>query len=219
MLIVVCALFAAESQALNQLFGGAKAKTLAVCGANGKTGRKAVTLALKKGKTVKAITTGGVFNTEGLNISDSKNLINIAGNVQDQEGLMTSLKGCDAAIFTASASKTGGTPQQVDRDGLVNVAKACIANNVPRLGMSIVPWCISIHILLFMLSSYGHVAYRCFLISFLHLIMYMNPYSLNKIVVVSSGAVTKPFSPVYLFLNLFGGIMKAKVEGEQEVAR
>ena len=45
------------------------------------------------------------------------------------------------------------------------------------------------------------------------------PSSLNVVVVVSSGAVTKPFSPVYLFLNLFGGIMKAKVEGEQQVAR
>ena len=133
LLIVVWAVLSAESHALNQLFGGGKAKTLAVCGANGKTGRKTVTLALKKG-TVKAITTSGVFNTEGLNISNPKNLINVAGNVQELDGLMNALKGCDAAIFTASASKTGGTPQQVDRDGLVNVAKACIANNVPRLG-------------------------------------------------------------------------------------
>jgi len=42
----------------------------------------------------------------------------------------------------------------------------------------------------------------------------------NKIpnfVVVSSGAVSKPFSPVYLFLNLFGGIMAAKFEGEEKV--
>ena len=111
LLITLCALFAVESLSLNQLFGGKK--TLAVVGANGKTGRKAVSLALKKGNTVKAITTAGVFNTEGLNISNTKNLINVAGNVQDANGLMTSLKGCDAAIFAASASKTGGTPQQV----------------------------------------------------------------------------------------------------------
>lgn len=37
--------------------------------------------------------------------------------------------------------------------------------------------------------------------------------------IVSSGAVTKPFSPVYLFLNLFGGIMAAKIQGENEVRK
>jgi len=110
-LIVLCALFAVQSHCLQQLFGGTK--TLGVVGANGKTGKKAVTFALNKGSTVKAITTAGVFNTEGLTISNPKNLINVAGNVQDVNGLMTSLKGCDAVIFTASASKTGGTPQQV----------------------------------------------------------------------------------------------------------
>lgn len=36
-------------------------------------------------------------------------------------------------------------------------------------------------------------------------------------VIVSSGAVSKPWSPVYLFLNLFGGIMKQKYQGEEAV--
>lgn len=169
-LLFLC--LAAVCDALWPKFGGgsSKTKTIAVCGANGKTGKKAVVLATKKGLPVKAITTSGVFNTEGLEV-DTKKLTNLAASVKDLEGLKVALQGCDAAIFTASASKTGGTPQEVDRDGLINVAKACIANQVPRL------------------------------------------------VVVSSGAVTKPLSPVYLFLNLFGGIMRAKVEGEQEVAR
>ena len=34
------------------------------------------------------------------------------------------------------------------------------------------------------------------------------------LVVVSSGAVTRPASPVYLFLNLFGNIMEEKIRGE-----
>ena len=106
---------------------------IAVIGANGKTGRKSVAVALKKNAPVIAITTSGTFNTEGLDLpakATAKSLQNVVGNVQDLAGLTASLKGCKAAIFAASASKTGGTPQQVDRDGLVNVAKACIANKV-----------------------------------------------------------------------------------------
>lgn len=41
----------------------------------------------------------------------------------------------------------------------------------------------------------------------------------KRIVVVSSGAVSKPFSPVYLFLNLFGGIMKQKITGENSLKK
>jgi nucleoside-diphosphate-sugar epimerase len=42
----------------------------------------------------------------------------------------------------------------------------------------------------------------------------------KRLVIVSSGAVTKPLSPVYLLLNLVGkGIMKAKIDGENEVRR
>ena len=32
-----------------------------------------------------------------------------------------------------------------------------------------------------------------------------------RLVIVSSGSVSKPLSPVYVFLNFFGGIMRAKV--------
>jgi hypothetical protein len=38
-----------------------------------------------------------------------------------------------------------------------------------------------------------------------------------RLVIVSSGSVTKPLSPVYVFLNFFGGIMRAKIEGEDAV--
>eukprot|EP00986_Skeletonema_menzelii_P013067 scaffold7403_cov132-Skeletonema_menzelii.AAC.3 len=39
------------------------------------------------------------------------------------------------------------------------------------------------------------------------------------LVVVSSGAVTKPTSPVYQFLNLFGKIMEEKIRGENSVRK
>lgn len=41
--------------------------------------------------------------------------------------------------------------------------------------------------------------------------------NVSKLVIVSSGAVTKPSSPVYLFLNLFGKIMEEKIKGEDTV--
>jgi uncharacterized protein YbjT (DUF2867 family) len=37
------------------------------------------------------------------------------------------------------------------------------------------------------------------------------------LIIVSSGSVTKPFSPVYMFLNLFGNIMAEKIKGEDAV--
>ena len=39
----------------------------------------------------------------------------------------------------------------------------------------------------------------------------------ERFVIVSSGAVSKPASPVYIFLNLFGGIMRNKILGEDAV--
>eukprot|EP01035_Chromulina_nebulosa_P016852 gene16852-22338_t len=147
-------------------------KTVSVIGANGRTGRKIVNIALTKGWKVNAVTRSGNF-IDISNISNSKNLNQVAGDITggSYKQLTSSLKGSNAVIFAASASKEGGSPAQVDRDGLINVAKICIENKIPRL------------------------------------------------VVVSSGAVTKPFSPVYLFLNLFGGIMKAKIDGENAIKK
>lgn len=134
-------------------------------------GRKVVDISLNKGYKVNAITRNGTF-TGTFTGSQAKNLFNIKADItstSDSLQLSNAIKGSSAVIFAASASKEGGNPAQVDRDGLIKVAKACIENKIPRL------------------------------------------------VIVSSGAVTKPFSPVYLFLNLFGGIMKAKIDGENAV--
>jgi nucleoside-diphosphate-sugar epimerase len=39
----------------------------------------------------------------------------------------------------------------------------------------------------------------------------------KQLVIVSSGAVSKPSSPVYIFLNAFGSIMSEKIQGEDTV--
>jgi nucleoside-diphosphate-sugar epimerase len=39
----------------------------------------------------------------------------------------------------------------------------------------------------------------------------------ERFVIVSSGSVSKPSSPVYVFLNFFGGIMRNKILGEDAV--
>ncbi|CAJ1931752.1 unnamed protein product [Cylindrotheca closterium] len=139
-----------------------------VVGANGKTGTKCVQELIGMGIPVRATSRSGVYN-EGI---DSNPLLSpMVCDVTKLDTIQSSIEGTRAVIFAASASKGGGTPAQVDNDGLVNVAKACIAAKIPHL------------------------------------------------VVVSSGSVTKPESPVFKFLNLFGKIMEEKIKGEDEVRR
>ena len=83
--------------------------------------------------------------------------------------LANEFAGAKAVIFAASQSQSGGTAAQVDRDGVITCARACLRAGVERF------------------------------------------------VIVSSGAVSKPASPVYIFLNLFGGIMRNKILGEDAV--
>jgi nucleoside-diphosphate-sugar epimerase len=140
-----------------------------VFGANGKTGRRCVARAAAAGARVVACTRAGDFSSAGL---ENARLVEArAGDVSKatDADLRKILRGCDAAIFAASASPSGGTPQEVDKAGLVKVAAACVAENVKRL------------------------------------------------VIVSSGSVSKPLSPVYVFLNFFGGVMRAKIEGEDAI--
>lgn len=142
-------------------------KKLTIIGANGKSGRKIVDLGLKKGFEVRSVTRKGFDG----NISSSNSYFkNICCDITKLSvELNEAIQGSDAVIFAASASSKGGNAQQVDKGGLINVARLCIDNKVPRL------------------------------------------------VIISSGAVTKPYSLVYLFLNLFGGIMTAKAQGENAV--
>lgn len=143
-------------------------KTLPICviGANGRTGFQCVQVCLQLGIPVRAATRTGQLNDPLLT---SNFLSSVECDVKEPLSVSSAIQGARGVIFAASASKTGGSAAQVDNQGLIHVAKACIEQKIPHL------------------------------------------------VIVSSGAVSKPFSPVYLFLNLFGNIMSEKIQGEDAV--
>jgi uncharacterized protein YbjT (DUF2867 family) len=145
-------------------------KSILVLGANGKTGRECVAAAIAAHRPCIATTRNGAFEWHG-----DSNMLTIAQvdvtSKDSIESAIASSKNLGAVIFAASASASGSTPFPVDRDGVINAAKCCIAAGVPRL------------------------------------------------VVVSSGTVTRPDSAVYKLLNTIGhGIMEAKIQGE-DIAR
>jgi len=145
---------------------------ICVIGANGRTGYQCVQGCLQLGIPVRAATRSGQLTADDSSApssSSSSLLSSVACDVKDPMTISSAIQGARGVIFAASASKTGGTAAQVDNQGLISVAQACIENNIPHL------------------------------------------------VIVSSGAVSKPFSPVYLFLNLFGNIMSEKIQGEDAV--
>ena len=160
---------------------GANARVLAkggegqivVIGANGKTGKRCVKYAAENGWDVVAATRNGSFPSLTSDIKEEAR-----GRVTTKQCSVTSsmaeitnaIDGAESVIFAASSSKDGGSPQEIDRDGCIKVARACLSSK-----------------------------------------------SVKRYVVVTSGAVSKPYSPVYIFLNLFGGIMRAKIEGEDAV--
>lgn len=152
----------------------AATKSVVVLGANGGTGLECVKYLASKGISCVAATRSGDFVGDA-----SSKLVSVArGDVTDPPSLASLItRTTGAVIYAASASrskeaKKSSNAKAVDRDGLVDVAKLCIANDVPRL------------------------------------------------VVVSSGGVSKPSSAVYIFLNLAaGGIMDAKIAGEDALRR
>merc|ERR1711966_330676 len=142
---------------------------IVVIGANGKTGKRCVKYAAENGWDVVAATRNGSFPSLTSDIKEEAR-----GRVTTKQCSVTSsmaeitnaIDGAESVIFAASSSKDGGSPQEIDRDGCIKVARACLSSK-----------------------------------------------SVKRYVVVTSGAVSKPYSPVYIFLNLFGGIMRAKIEG------
>ncbi|KAG7353757.1 NmrA family protein [Nitzschia inconspicua] len=100
-----------------------------VIGANGRTGTKCVQELLERGLPVRATSRSGVYNAG----SSSNLLIPTVCDVTQPSTIAEAVQGTRSVIFAASASKQGGTPAQVDSEGLVNVAKACIEAKVPHL--------------------------------------------------------------------------------------
>lgn len=145
-------------------------------GAGGGTGYECVQYLLKQGRPCIATTrTGSV--PDGLSSSP---LLSVAKcdvtSTESMAALISSTK-LGGVIYAASASrqsdaKKTSNAKAVDQKGVVECAKLCIDNEVPRM------------------------------------------------VLVSSGGVSKPTSAVYLFLNLAAnGIMDAKISGENELRR
>lgn len=153
-----------------------KDKTVLVLGANGQTGRECVAAALASGRPCVATTRSGTFGyADEISSSVNNNKLSTAAIDVTQAAIVQTViaeqaPNLGAVIFAASASTKGGDAFAVDQQGVINVAQACIANNVPRL------------------------------------------------VIVSSGTVTRPDSAVYKLLNTVGkGIMQAKIQGEDAV--
>lgn len=153
--------FAAQDSALEV----PKGKSVLVLGASGKTGLECVSASLAMGRPCIATTRSGDFDyptTSNLSVASAD-----VSSLESVENAIGGFKDLGAVIFAASVGSKGGDAFAVDRDGVINAAKACIAAGIPRL------------------------------------------------VIVSSGTVTRPDSAVYKLLNTVGkGIMEAKIQGE-----
>lgn len=145
-----------------------KGKSVLVLGSNGGTGRECVSAVLTSGRSCIATTRSGDFEYTGPN---DDHLYRASADVTSFESVREAIqksKDLGAVIFAASSAK--GDAFAVDKQGVINAAKCCIEENIPRL------------------------------------------------VVVSSGTVTRPDSAVYKLLNTVGkGIMEAKIQGEDAV--
>ena len=120
---------------------------ITVFGAGGKTGQECVKAALARGDAVRAVvrdpskyedvfsallSSSSTTSTSSPSPSSSSNLEVVAGDVESPpEALSKLLEGASAAIFAASASKSGDV-WKVDRDGLGNLATAAKATPTLR---------------------------------------------------------------------------------------
>lgn len=142
---------------------GDAAQPIVIVGSRGRTGKLILDKLKAKGAAVRAATYNVDQNTDSAET--------IFADVKSVDSLITAVKGASTVIFAASASKKGGDAKAVDYLGVENIAKACVANKVPKL------------------------------------------------IIISSGAVTKPDSFGYKITNLFGRIMEYKAKGEESVRR
>jgi nucleoside-diphosphate-sugar epimerase len=109
-----------------------------VLGASGRTGRECVKYLLSTNRPCIATTRTGEyeydFTTE--NASSQRNLLTIAtADVTKRDSLQSVIaqqSPLAGVIYAASASRKGGSPALVDRDGVIAAAQACIAARVPR---------------------------------------------------------------------------------------
>ena len=159
-----------------------------VLGASGGTGRECVDYLLAQGRPCIAATRNGAFDA-----APSRLLSVATGDVtsrQSMEALIT--PGLGGVIFAASASrqkdaKASSNAKAVDYRGVVDCGAWCPSPRAPRP------------------SHPSPIATR-------HAAKLCISADVPRMVLVSSGGVSKPTSAVYLFLNLAAnGIMDAKM--------
>lgn len=136
-----------------------------VLGSGGKTGKQIVDILAREGIQVRP-TLRDPNNKNDLRIVGENILPAQRADVTKLDSLEPVIKDASAVIFAASASSKGGNAEQVDFNGVKNVANECVRLNIPRL------------------------------------------------VVISSGAITRPDSLGFKITNIFGGIMDYKLKGE-----
>jgi uncharacterized protein YbjT (DUF2867 family) len=90
---------------------------------------------------VKALTRSGAWPPAKIDLSavgfsgDVSNnpLLTVSAcDVKDINSLVSSLAGCKAVIYAASASKAGGNSKEIDGDGVIAAGEACLKNKVGR---------------------------------------------------------------------------------------
>lgn len=151
------------SKTTNQIANADSTGPIVVLGSGGKTGKLIVDELLAKKVSVRPT----YRNVANIPTSNNPYLETpVAADVTKIETIAPAIAGASTVIFAASASNKGGTAQQVDYQGVVNVAMECIRLKIPKL------------------------------------------------IVISSGALTRPDSLGFKFTNIFGGILNYKLQGE-----
>jgi nucleoside-diphosphate-sugar epimerase len=118
------------------------AAPIAVLGASGRTGALCVASLLRRGLPVVALTRSGSWPPQKIDLNavdfvgdatSSNPLLTIqACDIKNAESLASSLSGCRAVIYAASASKKGGNSKDIDGDGVIAAGNACLQQNVGR---------------------------------------------------------------------------------------
>lgn len=129
-----------------QATGGAA--PVAVLGASGRTGVLCVLACLSRGIPVRALTRSGNWpppsipseetlqkNYPNLDVSNNNNnpLLTVAScDVKDSVAIKEGIRGCQAVIYAASASKQGGNAEAIDNLGVIAAGEGCMDLNIGR---------------------------------------------------------------------------------------
>lgn len=115
---------------------------IAILGANGRTGTLCVTACLSRGIPVRALTRSGAWNPPLLGSNSNEDESSLLSNnplltvsacdVKDPQALANGLRGCQAVVYAASASKQGGNAKAIDNDAVVAAGNVCLAENIGR---------------------------------------------------------------------------------------